>query len=121
MSSQGMALEGVVAEYFAAVNAFDPDRIIETFAEDGLVNDIRREFWGKDAIGRWVAKEIVGDKVTVEVTEVIGHAGITIVRGRYDGKYDKTGIPDELILAHYFTLSEAKIESLIVIHNRTAE
>ena len=121
MSRQAIALEGAVAEFFAAVNAFDADGIMETFADDALVNDIRREFWGKDAIGRWVAKEIVGDKVTVKVTEVIGHHALTIVRGRYDGDYDKTGMPDELILTHYFILSAGKIASLIIIHNRTAE
>jgi ketosteroid isomerase-like protein len=43
----------------AAVNAFDEDAIVATFADDALVNDVRREFWGKDAIRRWVRKEIV--------------------------------------------------------------
>ena len=61
-------------------------------------NDAHREFWTADAIRRWVAEEIVGDKVTVDVTEVFEHYSETIVRGRYDGEYDKTSLPDELIL-----------------------
>jgi len=32
-----------------------------------------------------VARELVGDRVTIEVTEVLDHHGDTIVRGRYDG------------------------------------
>ena len=110
-------LEGIVAEHVAAVNAFDTDAIIATFADGALVNDARREFWGKDAIRRWVAKEMVGARVTIEVVEVIDHHGQTIVRGRYDGEYDKTGLPDELILTNYFTVRDGKIDSLIVISN----
>ena len=111
------ALQGIVAEHVAAVNAHDEDAIVATFADDAFVNDVRREFWGADAIRRWVAKEIVGDKVTLEVTDVIDHYGQTIVRGRYDGEYDKTGLPDELILTNYFTVRDGKIVSLIVINN----
>jgi hypothetical protein len=110
-------LSGVVAEHIAAVNAFDEEAIVTTFAADALVNDARREFWGTDAIRGWVSKEMVGDHVNIQVTEVIGHHGQMVVRGRYDGDYDKTNLPEELILTNYFTVSEGKIDSLIVIRN----
>ena len=114
------ALGTVVAEHIAAVNAFDEDAIVATFADDALVNDAHREFWGTEAIRRWVAREMVGDHVTIEVTEVIEHYGDTIVRGRYDGTYDKTNLPDEIILTNYFTVRDGKIVSLIVIRNTPA-
>src|SRR5579863_3816554 len=110
-----ITLAPVLAEFIAAVNAFDEDAILATFADDALVNDVRREFWGADAIRRWVAKEIVGDRVTIEVTEVLDHHGQTIVRGRYDGEYDKSNLPDQLILTNYLTVRDGKIVSLIVI------
>jgi hypothetical protein len=88
------ALAPVLAEHIAAVNAFDEDAIVATFAGDALVNDVHREFWGTEAIRGWVARELVGDRVTIEVTEVLDHHGDTIVRGRYDGNYDKTNLPD---------------------------
>jgi hypothetical protein len=109
-----------VAEHVAAVNAQDEDAIVASFADNAFVNDAHREFWGADAIRRWVAKEIVGDKVTLDVTELIDHYGETIVRGRYDGEYDKTNLPDELILTNYFTVRDGKIVSLIVIRNTPA-
>ena len=120
MSISTVKLDGVVADYVGAVNAFDEDAIVAMFADDALVNDARREFWGKDAIRRWVHEEIVGDRVTVEPTEVIEHHGQTILRGRYDGDYDKTNLPDELILTHYFTVQDGRIVTLIIIHNVTA-
>ncbi len=110
-------LSGIVADHVAAVNAIDEDAIVATFADDALVNDAHREFWGSGAIRRWVAREMVGDKVTIEVTEVIDHHGDTIVRGRYDGEFDKTSLPDELILTNYFTVRNGKIVRLIVIRN----
>ena len=114
------ALAPVLAEYITAVNAFDEDAIVATFADDALVNDAHREFWGIEAIRRWVARELVGDRVTVTVTEVLDHHGGTIVRGRYDGNYDKTNLPDELILSSYFAVRDGKIVTLIIIRNTAA-
>jgi len=113
-------MEAVVAAHIDAVNAGDTDAIMATFADDALVNDARREFWGTDAIRGWVAEEMTGDHVRIEITEVIEHYGDTIVRGRYDGTFDKTSLPDELILTNYFTVRDGKIVSLIVIFNTPA-
>ena len=35
-------LSGVIADHIAAVNAFDVDAIVATFATDAYVNDARR-------------------------------------------------------------------------------
>jgi hypothetical protein len=111
-------LAPVLAEHMAAVNAFDEDAIVATFADDALVNDAHREFQGVAAIRAWVARELVGDRVTVEVTEVLDHHGDTIVRGRYDGDFDKTHLPPgDLILTNYFTVRDGKIVTLIVVRN----
>src|ERR1700742_3944560 len=110
-------LPAIVAEHIAAVNDFDTDAIVATFAPDAYVNDNRREIRGTDAIRRWVAKEMVGDSVTIEPVEVLDHYGDTIVRGKYDGTYDKSGLPDELVLSNYFSVRDGKIVSLIVVFN----
>ena len=111
-------LRGVVAEHIAAVNAFNLDRIVATFSPDAFVNDDRREIWGTDAIRSFMAKEFVGDHVTMQVREVLDHYGDIIVRARYDGTYDKTNLPDELVLTSYFGICDDKITSLTVIFNQ---
>ena len=58
--------------------------------------------WGTNAIRAFLGKEIVGDRVTLEVREVLDHYGDIIVRARIDGTYDKTNLPDELVLTSYF-------------------
>ena len=114
-------LTGVIADHIKAINAFDVDAAAATFADDAYVNDNRREFVGIDAIRRWIEKEMVGDNVTIDVTEVIDHYGDTIVRGRYDGTYDKSNLPEELILSNYFSVRDGRIVSLVVIYNQPAD
>jgi len=113
-------LPAIIAEHIAAVNAFDTDRIVATFAPDAYVNDNRREIWGTGAIRAFMAKEFVGDHVTMDVREVIDHYGDIIVRARYDGTYDKTNLPGDLIMTSYFSIRDGKITSLAVINNQAS-
>jgi hypothetical protein len=114
-------LTGVVAENIRAINAHDLDAMVATFAENAYVNDARRQFNGIYAIRRWAEKEIIGDSVTIEPREVTEHYGETIVSGRYDGTYDKTNIPGELIMTNYYNVVDGKIVSLTVVNNRPSE
>ncbi len=108
-------MQTIVERHLEAIRAFDTDAIADTFADDALVYDNRREFWGKAAIRAWVAKELVGDKVTMQVTEVIERGGETVLRAKYDGTYDKTNLPEELILTNYFTVEAGKIKTLVIV------
>ncbi len=111
-------LPAVIAGYLAAVNAFDAKAIAATFADGAYVNDNRREITGREAIRAFSAKELAGDRVTMEVVEVADHYGDTIVRARYDGDYDKTNLPGELIMTSYFSVRDGKIVSQIVVRNQ---
>jgi hypothetical protein len=106
-----------VQGYIKAGNAFDGDALIAWFADDAMVNDARREFWGATAIRRWLDREVIGDKVTMEVVDVLDAHGTVIVRAAMDGLYDKTGLPDPLILTHYFTVRDGRIAQLVIIRN----
>jgi ketosteroid isomerase-like protein len=114
-------LTGVIDDHVTAVNAFDIDAIVATFAPDAYVNDARREIRGTDAIRRFVEREIVGDNVTMDVIEVLDHHGDTIVRAVYDGDFDKTNLPDPVVLTNYFGVRDGKIVSLVTILNRPSD
>jgi hypothetical protein len=43
--------------------------------------------------------------------------GGDIVRAKYDGTYDKTNLPDKLIMTSYSGICDGKITSLAVILN----
>ncbi|MYR27465.1 MULTISPECIES: nuclear transport factor 2 family protein [unclassified Streptomyces] len=121
MATTEIPLRGVVADHIRAVNAFDVDAIMATFAPDAYVNDNRREIRGAAAIRRWVEKEMVGEHVTVEPVKVLDHYGDVVVRGRYDGDYDKSGLPEELIMSNYFAIRDDRIVSLTVVFNQASE
>ena len=45
-----------------------------TFAEDALVNDQLRDYWGKPAIREWAERDIIGERLTMKVTKLVNHA-----------------------------------------------
>jgi hypothetical protein len=112
-----LSLDPVIASHIAAINSFDIDAIMDTFADDALVNDAAREFWGRERIRAFVAKELAGDRVRVQAVEAVDNAGMWCVRCRYDGDYDKTGLPDPLIMTNYLRVHDGKIVTLFIVNN----
>lgn len=113
------SLPKAVADHIAACNAHDIDAWMATFAQDALLNDISREFIGAEAIRAFGAKEIFGDNVTMAVHRAWDRCGNITVHAKFDGTYDKTNLPDPLILTLYFTLQEGRITQLIILRNKT--
>ncbi len=111
------SLPSIILDHIEAHNTPDPVAFARTFAPDALLNDARREWVGVDAISKWAEKEIFGDNVRVELVSAYEHNGTYIVRLKNDGDFDKTGLPDPIILTNYFTLIDDKIAQLIVILN----
>jgi ketosteroid isomerase-like protein len=111
-------LPPVVARHLAACNGHDIDAWMATFDPDALVNDVQREFAGAEAIRAFAAKEIFGDRVTFTPLRAEDRHGDITVHARTDGTYDKTGLPDPLILSLYFSVREDRITQLIIIHNK---
>lgn len=111
------SLPAVILDHIEAHNIPDPAAFAATFAPDALVNDARREWIGVDAISRWAEKEVFGDNVRVELDCAYEHNGTYIVRLINDGDFDKTGLPDPIILTNYIKLVDDKIAELTVILN----
>jgi hypothetical protein len=113
------AVPSLVAVYVEATNSFDLERLVATFADDALVNDQLRDYWGKPAIREWARRDIIGERLTMNVTKVIDHHGNFIVTANVDGDFDKRGLPDPLVIAFYFTLQSDLIVQLIILRNRS--
>jgi hypothetical protein len=112
------ALPPLMATYVEAANSFDLGRLLSTFADDALVNDQLRDYWGKVAIREWAKRDIIAETLTMEITEVIEHYGNFILTANVDGTFDKRGLPDPLVLAFYFTVHDDLIVQLIILRNR---
>jgi hypothetical protein len=113
-----VALPPLVVDYVEATNNSDLERLMAAFAEDALVNDQSRDYWGKPNIREWAKRDMVGNGLTMSITKVIDHYGNFIVTANIDRNYDKRGLPDRLALAFYLTAHRDLIVQLIILRNR---
>ncbi len=116
--SKQIELPVVVKAFIKATNDHDGNAFIHCFSSDAMVNDFARNFIGADAIRKWSDKEMIGDKVTFAVDEVIEHYGDFMITALTDGNYDKSKSPDPTYLDYFFTVKGDKIVKMIVIKNK---
>lgn len=107
-------LPAPAAAYIRATNLSDFHALVATFAEDALVNDQLMDYWGKEAISAWAARDIIGERLTLRVVKVVQHYGHSIVTAHADGLFDKRGLPDPLVLVLYFSCVGEKIVQLMI-------
>jgi len=105
-------LPKVANEYVRATNDHDAAAFVECFSEDAVVNDAGREFRGLDAIKTWSRHEIMDAKVTLDVLKTVDRGGEVIISTKVDGNFDRTGLPDPLIIDHHISIEHGKIARL---------
>jgi hypothetical protein len=108
-----------VANYVRAVNAGTTDDFRASFADDAVVVDVNRELSGLDAITDWASADIFGAHVHFDVLNVTERQGRTVVTLKVDGTFDRTGLPDPLVMNHEFKLAAGKIAELRIGIERT--
>jgi hypothetical protein len=105
-------LPKIIETYVRAINAHDAAGLQASFASDALVKDVGREFRGSAAIKGWAAREIFAVKVRLDPIEVKEQDGQCILTVRIDGTFDRTGLPDPLVMDHCFTIEDDRIKTL---------
>lgn len=83
-----------LADYFAAANTDDADRIAACFAEEAVVRDEGRDIRGRAAVRAWAAEARRKYRFRAEVMTVDETADRTIVTARVTG--DFPGSPVDL-------------------------
>lgn len=111
-------LPAPVGAFIDALNRFDLEELVATFAEDAIVNDHQCELRGRDAIREWAAREIVGDRVTMVVIDATRRGDSTTVSAEMDGTFSRTGLPSPFVLSFYFALDHDRIAQLVIVHNK---
>jgi hypothetical protein len=101
-----------VTSYVRAINGDDATGFIALFTDNAVVDDAGREFRGTAAIKEWSDREIFGAQVKIEVLDSKGKEGETVLTTKVDGNFDRTGLPDPVIITHRVTVANGKIVGL---------
>ena len=107
-----------IADYMDAGNAFDTAAMLATFKDDAIVNDIQREFWGKEAIKAWIDKELVGARVKMKVVKFVERYGDVILTAKIGRESESGSVPNPLVLTFYVNVRDGKISQLIILQNK---
>jgi ketosteroid isomerase-like protein len=97
-----------LAEYFAAANTADADRVAACFAEDAVVRDEGRDIHGRHAVRAWAQETRRKYRYHAEVVAVEEAADRTVVTAHLTG--DFPGNPVDL--RYRFKLTGPKIIAL---------
>ena len=101
-----------VEAYVETINTGDLAGLLALFAEDAQVKDAGREHHGTDAIRHWAEREIFAVDVTLEVVGRRAHDGEEVITTKVDGTFDRTGLPDPLLIDQHFRTAGGKITRL---------
>ena len=107
-----MSQSPIAEAYVRSINDHHPAAFRALFADGAVVNDAGREFRGSAAIEAWSDREIFDAQVTLEVLSSIEQDGETVVTTKVDGNFDRTGLPDPVVIDHHLTVDGDKIVAL---------
>lgn len=102
----------LVAEFVRTVNEADAEGFAALFADEASVDDAGRVIVGRDAIARWARSDIFDVNVLFAVLDESSADGDSIVTAVVDGDFDRTGLPDPLIMMQRLTVAEGRITKL---------
>ncbi|MFW2490007.1 nuclear transport factor 2 family protein [Clostridium chromiireducens] len=108
-------LQKPIETYFNTSNNPDPKKFISIFAEDAIVIDEGQEYVGLDKIQEWSTHHHFAAKLELEIINVIEKNLITVVTAKVDGDFDKTGLPDPLLLDFHFTILKGMVAELEIL------
>src|SRR5262245_45894653 len=102
-------LPPTAAAYVRSIHDHDAAAFLALFTDGAVVNDVGREFLGRAAIKARSDTEIFAANVTLEPVGLVDRDGETVVTTRVDGNFDRTGLPDPVIINHHITAEGGKI------------
>lgn len=107
-----VTLSQLTTAYIEATNTHDPAAFSELFLPTSVVDDNHREFRGREAIEAWAKSDIFGANVSLEVLKSFQCDGELVLRTKVDGNFDRTGLPDPVVIDHALQTSSGKIAKL---------
>ena len=112
--NEELELPRPIQDYLRTVNTADTDRFPSLFTDEALVQDVERTIRGLEAIKKWAGQDIFGVQARFEVVKVAESNGATVLTVKIDGTFDRSGLPDPLLMNQSFRIVDGKIAELQV-------
>ena len=106
-------LPSPIQTYLDTINQNNPAGFLACFAPDAVVRDVGHEYRGTQAIKEWSEREIFGVQVRLEFIRLVQNADAWCVTVKVEGNFDRTGLPDPLLMRNDFTLTGERIATLM--------
>jgi hypothetical protein len=100
------------AGYVRMTNEKNQAGFVALFAEDAVVDDAGRIIRGREAIQAWAASDIFAANVTFDPLDASGDDNNAMITAKVDGTFDRTGLPDPLIMTFHVVSGGGKITRL---------
>jgi hypothetical protein len=104
----------VIRDLITATNKPDVDAYLNCFAEEATVFDEDQKWSGKAAIKQWSIEHQFNFNVRLEPQQAKEVSDEMVITCKLDGDYDKTGLPDPLLLDFHFVIKNDKIIELSI-------
>ncbi|WEX90893.1 hypothetical protein PZN02_004471 [Sinorhizobium garamanticum] len=104
-----------VQAFVAAVNDGSLPDVINAFLSDAIVNDQLVEYEGHHAIGVWARNDLLAQRTRMSVIRCRTRPTGVVLTVEMTGDFDGLGLPEPLVLSCYFSLSDRKIDQLIIL------
>jgi len=105
-------LSSPAEEFVRTVNEGDAAALVGLFAADAQVDDAGRSISGLDAIREWSEREIFAVAMTFAVLGRRRQDGEEVITVKVEGNFDKTGLPDPLVMDQHVLAEDGKITRL---------
>lgn len=105
-------LPPLAESYLRSTNRHDAAGFQALFAEHARVKDAGREFRGIQAIKEWSKRDIFDASVTLELLRAELCDGGAVLTTKVDGNFDRTGLPDPVVISHRLQIAGDKIVEL---------
>lgn|SRR5262245_17384959 len=104
-----------VHAFVTAVNDGRLSDVISAFLSNAIVNDQLVEYEGHHAIGAWVRNDLLDQRARITVIKLRTRPTGVILTVEMSGDFDGQGLPEPLVFLCYFSLSDRKIDQLIIL------
>ena len=109
-----MKIAKPIAAFLEAVNKHNSVALLSVISNTAVVHDEGKDYRGITEIKKWSDEKVFGTNVTLEPISTREQDSKTIVTAKVDGSFDKTGLPDPLLLDFYFTSDANKVTALSI-------